>query len=424
VRLDTLDKGADYINLFSKSDPDFVVDQGYSGTTSSIVVAAGNSVTGFIKINNGETVYGTLDGSNMFGTTDTTKLGIYDINKNWIETRRIYQGYLTTPYVATADCYIRVQYVSTRTLVVSTLSRKKIAKDYVDYFSGDISTLQSNVSALQSAAGLSGVDLIIFMGQSNMSGRGDVSQAPSLIPGAGYEFRAISDPTKLYTLQEPFGGTESNPSGINDAGHGDLVMAFVNAYYTYTKTPIVGISAAKGGTTISQWQSGGTYLPDAINRLTTAKNWLNSNGYKINHIYMVWLQGESDADSGTLASDYTSNFNTMLASMKGAGVEKCFLIRVGSASSTTMTNSPTNLNNIISAQTTIGQTNNDVVMIATITTSLTILDQYGHFNQDEYNTLGNVAGTNAAFFRTRGKEPTMYDSKNDNLYFSKKYKNA
>lgn len=34
------------------------------------------------------------------------------------------------------------------------------------------------------------VDLIFFMGQSNMAGRGDAALAPAVTPGMGYEYRA------------------------------------------------------------------------------------------------------------------------------------------------------------------------------------------------------------------------------------------
>ena len=47
------------------------------------------------------------------------------------------------------------------------------------------------------------VDLIMFMGQSNMAGRGVAAQAPKVPEGHGYEFRAVSDPTKLYPITEP-----------------------------------------------------------------------------------------------------------------------------------------------------------------------------------------------------------------------------
>ena len=57
------------------------------------------------------------------------------------------------------------------------------------------------------------VDLVMFMGQSNMAGRGTASEAPVVPKGYGYEFRAISDPTKLYDIVEPFGVNENNANG-------------------------------------------------------------------------------------------------------------------------------------------------------------------------------------------------------------------
>ena len=38
------------------------------------------------------------------------------------------------------------------------------------------------------------VDLIFFMGQSNMAGRGDAALAPAVTPGMGFEYRAVTDP--------------------------------------------------------------------------------------------------------------------------------------------------------------------------------------------------------------------------------------
>ena len=52
------------------------------------------------------------------------------------------------------------------------------------------------------------VDLVMFMGQSNMAGRGVASESIVVGEGHGYEYRAISDPTKLYPVVEPFGVSE------------------------------------------------------------------------------------------------------------------------------------------------------------------------------------------------------------------------
>ena len=63
------------------------------------------------------------------------------------------------------------------------------------------------------------VDLVMFMGQSNMSGTGgNAAYAPEVKEGHGYEFRAISDPTRLYPIKEPFGINEN--AAISDAAVG------------------------------------------------------------------------------------------------------------------------------------------------------------------------------------------------------------
>ncbi|MBQ2494083.1 MAG: hypothetical protein II520_02475 [Bacilli bacterium] len=75
------------------------------------------------------------------------------------------------------------------------------------------------------------VDVFVFMGQSNMAGRGDKEKATHCPKGHGYEFRAVSDPSKLYDLEEPFGVNE-NDSHINDGTKktGSLVSSFCEAY--------------------------------------------------------------------------------------------------------------------------------------------------------------------------------------------------
>ena len=62
------------------------------------------------------------------------------------------------------------------------------------------------------------VDLFIFMGQSNMSGRGVAAKAPKVPEGWGFEYKAISDPGKLLHMVEPFGLDEDNAaSGVDDS---------------------------------------------------------------------------------------------------------------------------------------------------------------------------------------------------------------
>ena len=106
------------------------------------------------------------------------------------------------------------------------------------------------------------VDLIFFMGQSNMAGRGDAALAPAVIPGMGFEYRAVTDPAHLHPLAEPFGVNENDPAGVNEPGMktGSMVSAFVNACTAQTGIAVVGVSCAKGGSAIAEWLA--QYLTD------------------------------------------------------------------------------------------------------------------------------------------------------------------
>ena len=113
-------------------------------------------------------------------------------------------------------------------------------------------------------------DLMLFMGQSNMGGRGKVTSAypedaPKVTKGAGYEFRAVSDPTRLYPIDKRMGENENRTDGIDDgtAKTGGCVPSFVNKYYALTGMPIIAVSASEGGTYISSWQPATQRIKDA-----------------------------------------------------------------------------------------------------------------------------------------------------------------
>ncbi|MCI9018722.1 MAG: hypothetical protein HFI27_07490, partial [Lachnospiraceae bacterium] len=119
------------------------------------------------------------------------------------------------------------------------------------------------------------MDVILFMGQSNMSGaNGDASQAPELIKGAGYEYRAITEPERLFVLEEPFGENEHREGALDDREilerRGTLVTSFVNAYYEETGTPVAAVSASRGSSSLNGWLNKGL-KEDAAQRLEGAK---------------------------------------------------------------------------------------------------------------------------------------------------------
>lgn len=179
-------------------------------------------------------------------------------------------------------------------------------------------------------------DLFLFMGQSNMAGRGITSPlwpeaAPEAVKGAGYEYRAVSDPDHLHKIEEPFGAAENNPGGIFEPGMktGSLVTSFVNAYYETSGHSVIGVSASKGGSSVSQWQGKEDYLTDALRRLKGAKESLACRQMVPEHQFVLWCQGETDGDLGTSGEEYKARFTHMMDILEENGIETCFLITIG-----------------------------------------------------------------------------------------------
>lgn len=264
------------------------------------------------------------------------------------------------------------------------------------------------------------IDLILFIGQSNMAGRGKVTtlhpeDAPIVTEGAGYEFRAISDTTKLYPIDKKFGLNENLSNGINDgsAKTGGCVPSFVNAYFKSTHIPVVAVSSSEGGTNIGQWQPNKIRLKDAIDRIERAKRFLNTNDMKISHLFMVWCQGESDGDIGRDKESYKKLFYVMLDKMKSIGVEKCFIIVIGEYNGE-KSNRVSGYQTIQAAQEEIAQENDDVVIVCsslrTYKENGMMRDEY-HFYQDGYNWMGDEAGMQSAIYRNNTyPSPISYET--------------
>lgn len=270
------------------------------------------------------------------------------------------------------------------------------------------------------------VDVFLFAGQSNMAGRGVTSDAwpetaPAIIEGAGFEFRAISDPTKLYTMAEPFGVSENKSGGISENGMktGSMVTAFTNAYYTHNgKCPVVGVSASKGGSSIADWN--GTYGADAVARFNACVSYLENNNYSIRNKYVLWCQGETDGDNGTTEMDYKTGLATLWATMKAAGIEKMFMVRIGNHNGS---ETSAKYANMIKWQTEIAQTDPDIIMVSTVFAGMRergLMKDSFHYYQAGYNECGTYAGINTALYATTGKEPTMFDPEDGSLYYSHK----
>ena len=260
------------------------------------------------------------------------------------------------------------------------------------------------------------IDLIFFMGQSNMSGAGgDKELAPPVTEGHGYEFRAISDPTRLYNIEEPFGKNESFIGGICDipgAKKGSIVSCFANEYYALTGVPIVGVSASQGATTTEIWQSAGFQI-DMQQRYDITVNWLNDNGYYIRNRYVVWFQGESDAANHVQPEIYNTNMDNIIRPLFIKGLNKGFIITPGRTLSI-----KNYFDDIINQQLDMCRESGYYALGTNILSDVSaeyMVDEW-HYNQLVLNIIGIETAKSVACYTLNRKERIDYDYENDRVY--------
>lgn len=253
------------------------------------------------------------------------------------------------------------------------------------------------------------VDLVMFMGQSNMAGcGGDASQAPKVNEGVGYEFRAISNPTQVYPVTEPFGLYENAVGGIADAPDGkkgSLVSAFVNTYYQETRVPVVAVSASQGNTSTNFWTSP-AIMNDFVERYKRAVVWLENNDYKVRYKYILWLQGETDGYNKMSAEDYEMKMNDFIRPLFIEGVQKCFMVRVGRHREDAHM-----YDEIIKAQTEMCRKSDYYGLASTMLSKFDtsyMVDSW-HYNQTALNQTGTDAAKTVAYYTINRHDASVYD---------------
>ena len=260
------------------------------------------------------------------------------------------------------------------------------------------------------------VDLIFFMGQSNMSGcGGNAAYAPEVSEECGYEFRAISDPTKLYPITEPFGINENNLNAIMDlpgGKKGSLVSSFINRYYELTETPVIAVSASAGATDTAFWMSDAVKA-DYEERIKRAVVWLEANNYEIRHKYVIWLQGESDAIDNLSTEKYIENMDNIIRPMFINGVEKVFFITPGR----TITRRDY-FEKIIAAQIFMSQDSGYYALGTTVLSGISteyMVDEW-HYNQTVLNLVGRECADSVACYTLNRKECSLYNYRNQTTH--------
>ena len=245
-------------------------------------------------------------------------------------------------------------------------------------------------------------DLWMFMGQSNMAGRGISNaqwpeKAPRLTIGAGWEYRAVSAPGQLFPVEEPFGVHENRQGGIDDGKMktGSLVTSFVNAWYVGTGIPVLAVSASKGGSSILEWQRGGAFFTDAMKRMLDAREFMKTQGSQIRHQYVLWCQGETDGDLGTTRDEYRERFFRMLDAMHREGIELLMMITIGKCN---LPGAENRYDAMIGWQKEIAAERRDVCLVSSAFERMRdqgLMKDAFHYYQQGYNLCGKDAGEHA-----------------------------
>ncbi|MBQ6708226.1 MAG: hypothetical protein IJM97_04680 [Clostridia bacterium] len=260
------------------------------------------------------------------------------------------------------------------------------------------------------------MDIIIFGGQSNMQGQTEALSESEVVENA-YEYKFLSD--SLVPLKNPVGENimydntqgksiesktdlslwlKEHKTGSACYGNTNLVPEFCRAYIKETGKELLAVHVAKGSTEIHQWLPG----TDGYDILVKKSSAAIKKADKVDKIYFVWLQGESDAIYSKTKAYYKEKITELNEELKkDLEIDKFGVIRVGH-----FTKDERDIE-IIDAQTEICEENPDFLMLTKIATEINQQPEYmnpyvaGHYSAKGLEILGSLSGEALGKFRNK-----------------------
>ena len=238
------------------------------------------------------------------------------------------------------------------------------------------------------------VDLLLFGGQSNMQGETEgFPEENDPIAGA-LEYRLLTN--SLIPLMHPV-GEDIAPEALLGAhkGYGSMAPYFCRSYVEATGRSVIAVHVSKGSTTVLQWQKGVHPRYDVmVRKIRGAIDAARASGYRIGHVYFMWLQGESDALKHTEEDEYLRLLTALKNDLKAdVGIEKFCIIRVGYFSKAHEYDEA-----IMRAQERAAADDADFVMLTRICAALSMDPAYlnpnvaGHYSNFGLRRIGETAG--------------------------------
>ena len=259
-------------------------------------------------------------------------------------------------------------------------------------------------------------DLIIFSGQSNMEGQTEKLLDSSTVKGA-YEYKLSED--RLVPLCDPFGenlrfdGTlgedyedsmgmtwhEKHVFGASAYGNTTLIPEFCRVYIKKTGREVTAVGAAKGAADLDYFMPGSDWYKMLIKKVNGA---LTKTENFSGNIYIVWLQGESDAIIGKDTDTYIKQIRELAASLASdIALSRFCIIRVGR-----FTNDERD-DDVIEAQSIVCKTDKNFLMLTEEASEMNKIPEYmnsfagGHFSAAGLTKLGADAAYTLAAYVTK-----------------------
>lgn len=198
-------------------------------------------------------------------------------------------------------------------------------------------------------------------------------------------------------------------------GCGSLVPYFCDEYTKITGKHVVAVHTAKFSTTIAQWLRGTQRFEAMAEKIKSAIAKTRQN-FEIEKVYLVWLQGETDATKGTQKQDYQDRLTDLKNSLKQeVRIDKFCIIQVGYycslASWIKYANTPEGVmrdHAIMDAQMQVTKDDSDFWMLAEICREICKNKEYmnkhaeGHYNNKGQELIGRTAGKQLALLDKEG----------------------
>lgn len=160
-------------------------------------------------------------------------------------------------------------------------------------------------------------EIWLLMGQSNMSGRGDLAELPPGSAGPDDRIRVWGNNDVLAAAREPLDSAAGQRDAVSADAQAGVGPGLAFARARLARRPqrrLILVPCAKGGSAIAEWAPADdrqTLFGSGVARARSAARHGRLTG-------ILWYQGETDTRDAASAATWSSSFDLFLGGLRGA----------------------------------------------------------------------------------------------------------